>query len=338
MASSIVYPIRTDIPRSYPVADMPSQPQPQQQRPQANQTRSTSNGTSGASSSRQRPQLVFMNYTDPAADGKKAENRKVIARYAMLNRPRGSSQTSETISPPSTTASSPPPRSTMSSSCTATIGDLQEHYGGVVGMNGYNIGYGSVSPPDTWSTTDGSPPYLEFTDLQPGQIPPGFPVDYFDTILMGDVAGLPDAIDINNSLAQDLATSQFGTQFQFPSDPLPILGPPEPPNPDTSQDNKRKERKKKNAKESKSQALAKGRKQKENLQIIGAAVDPFEVLPIKADAHTHELVYLYLHAQLVSKVFAKPGSQVLDRLKRSRDAVWWPLTRNSKAALAALSE
>lgn len=71
------------------------------------------------------------------------------------------------------------------------------------------------------------------------------------------------------------------------------------------------------------------------------ARDPFDVLPVQADAHAHELLRLYLNAQLLSPSWnqLQDGQGEFKRsLVESRKSVWFPLVRDSTAAFAALGE
>lgn len=63
-------------------------------------------------------------------------------------------------------------------------------------------------------------------------------------------------------------------------------------------------------------------------------IDPFEyMLPIKANTYVYELVDRYIHAQLVRRT-ELPNE--VRSLKQARDKMWWPLIRDSKAAISAL--
>lgn len=64
--------------------------------------------------------------------------------------------------------------------------------------------------------------------------------------------------------------------------------------------------------------------------------DPFSCLPIKANAHTHELLYQYMNARLISSDLANGSPGTFERMKKMRHTVWGPLTMKSKAALSAL--
>lgn len=64
--------------------------------------------------------------------------------------------------------------------------------------------------------------------------------------------------------------------------------------------------------------------------------DPFNALPIKANAHTHELLYQYMNARLISSVYANGSPDTFERIKKMRHTVWGPLTWKSKASLNAL--
>lgn len=67
--------------------------------------------------------------------------------------------------------------------------------------------------------------------------------------------------------------------------------------------------------------------------------DPFDVLPVRADAHAHELLRLYLDVQLLSPSWnsVEDGADEFKQtLVASRKNVWFPLVRDSTAAFAAL--
>jgi len=71
---------------------------------------------------------------------------------------------------------------------------------------------------------------------------------------------------------------------------------------------------------------------------VGAILDPFDALPVKANAHTQELLYQYVNAYLMSPQLGERGSPIHTRLTLSRQKLWWPMVMRSKAALCALSE
>ena len=69
--------------------------------------------------------------------------------------------------------------------------------------------------------------------------------------------------------------------------------------------------------------------------------DPFDVLPVKADAHAHELIRLYLNAQLLSPAWTQAENDRNDfqlSLSSYRKSFWFPLVRDSTAAFAALGK
>lgn len=74
------------------------------------------------------------------------------------------------------------------------------------------------------------------------------------------------------------------------------------------------------------------------LSASGSQADPFSCLPIKANAHTHELLYQYMNARLISGVLANGSPEIFNRIKKMRHTVWGPLTMKSKAALNALGK
>jgi len=74
-----------------------------------------------------------------------------------------------------------------------------------------------------------------------------------------------------------------------------------------------------------------------SINSIGGMVDPFDVLPMKANAHTQELLYQYVGAHLMSPQLGGRGSPVHQRLTDSRRRLWWPMVMRSKAAMCALS-
>lgn len=71
---------------------------------------------------------------------------------------------------------------------------------------------------------------------------------------------------------------------------------------------------------------------------VGAILDPFDALPVKANAHTQELLYQYVNAYLMSPQLGERGSPIHTRLTLSRQKLWWPMVMRSKAALCALSK
>lgn len=71
---------------------------------------------------------------------------------------------------------------------------------------------------------------------------------------------------------------------------------------------------------------------------MGGIMDPFDALPVKANAHTQELLYQYVNAYLMSPQLGARGSPVHKRLTDSRQKLWWPMIMRSKAALCALSK
>ena len=74
-----------------------------------------------------------------------------------------------------------------------------------------------------------------------------------------------------------------------------------------------------------------------SINSVGGMVDPFDVLPMKANAHTQELLYQYVGAHLMSPQLGGRGSPVHQRLTDSRRRLWWPMVMRSKAAMCALS-
>lgn len=70
--------------------------------------------------------------------------------------------------------------------------------------------------------------------------------------------------------------------------------------------------------------------------LSGSEADPFACLPIKANNHTHELLYQYMNARLISSVYAQGSPETFERIKTMRHQVWGPLTMQSKASLSAL--
>ena len=78
-----------------------------------------------------------------------------------------------------------------------------------------------------------------------------------------------------------------------------------------------------------------------SLAIEKVGRDPFDVLPVKTDAHAHELLRLYLNASLLSPTWTaveEDATEFQSSLASLRKTFWFPLVRNSTAALAALSE
>lgn len=279
------------------------------------------------------PKLHFISYNgDPTKESKWAENRKTVATVAMLNRP-GSYKNQNAL--PTTKAKAK-----------AKAKSVQHQHASLPRQDSASSSNAAISPPETvstWSTTSGSPWTNEFElpyhSPSNGYFENGsFENGYFDHVTQEEL----DNFNFDSSFQSDM---EIGSQFAplFPAGTSPdsvytgmIVQDVRPlPQP--------RGRKASNVPTNNMQVVrnAKGRMKPNFVKhtvMTNGATDPFDCLPIKADAHTHELVYMYLHAQLASKVVAQPGSLVLQRLKQSRDAIWWPLTRGSKAALSALSE
>jgi len=324
--------------------------------------------------SKQPAGLVFVNITKPE-DTRNADYRTKVARTAMINRPRPDNNDSKTRLSVSSTGSrssstqrhrkvssiSPTAREDQGPSTTGATASISPplQYTGAGFASPPELSYGTGSP----ESTGISPPTLVHYDsngsdvsFQYGQPANDSYFDVCDSLAMVN-GGYTSFEQYDTSPPLDMPMDRGNTSY--------LTGAPTIPTPETAVaiPNRRNRPIRNNEQPQSTQAVKavnrrNNRRNNNNgsyagaegsngsswnlignisMNSIGGMVDPFDVLPMKANAHTQELLYQYVGAHLMSPQLGGKGSPVHQRLTDSRRRLWWPMVMRSKAAMCALS-
>lgn len=306
---------------------------------------------------------VFMDYTNPTEDSKRTENRQKVAKYAMLGRQK---DTSKTTKKPSQRPTSSPKKKSNVSAANDEWEDIQQTLRGasnqasslpsLTGSLSSAISNDSGSPQiHRASLASCSPTTINLFDQTPTR-PSNHRHDSGCDSRTHELESAPwvdtDYYAFNNLQRGPYPQAANGPQqdqFSSDDDESRIAVRKREGRQRHQQAKIRAGTQRLEREDSSSSALTtvshastndtwthRPRRPGPRSLLNANSSDPFSCLPIRANAHTHELLYQYMNARLISSVYANGSPETFDRLKKMRHTVWGPLTMKSKAALSAL--